>query len=297
MFRNYFKIAFRNLSRNKGFSAINIIGLAIGMASALVILLWVQNERSIDRSYPNADRLYLLYNRDTIDHTIWAWNQTPKSIAPVLKKDYAAVEDAARYRDIRFLLTVGDKSLNSDGAYADSGFIKMFGFPLLQGDPALALAGPNNIVLTEQTAKRLFGSQDPMGRIVRINNSDEFTVSGVLKDLSANTSFHFDYLVPWLFMAHQGWNDEQNWGNNSIYTYVLLQPGVSGAAFQYPGREYYPASFQRHGKSLWRTNDPPPPVWRGKKREAGGRPTRYGPVILHYRCFHPAHCVYQLHEP
>jgi ABC-type antimicrobial peptide transport system permease subunit len=231
MFRNYFKIAFRNLSRNKGFSAINIIGLAIGMASALLILLWVQNERSIDRSYPNADRLYLLYNRDTIDHTIWAWNQTPKSIAPILKENYSAVEDASRYRDFRFLLTVGDKSINSDGAYADSGFIKMFGFPMLQGDPALALAGPNDIVLTDQTAKRLFGSRDPMGRIVRINNSDEFTVSGVLKDLSSTTSFHFDYLVPWLFMTHQGWNDEQNWGNNSVYTYVLLRHGVSEAAF------------------------------------------------------------------
>src|SRR5579863_7566398 len=100
MFRNYFKIAVRNLTRNKTFSFINICGLAVGMACALLIGLWVQNELRIDRTYPKTDRIYLLYNRDRIDGTIWVWDQTPKSTAPVLKKDYPAVEDAVRYMPI-----------------------------------------------------------------------------------------------------------------------------------------------------------------------------------------------------
>jgi len=231
MFRNYFKIAVRNLSRNKGFSLINISGLAIGMAAALLIGLWVQNELSIDRTYPRTDRLYMLYNRAILNGAPWVWNQTPKSIAPVLGKDYPAVEDAARYRETRFLTTVGETRLNSDGAFADSGFIQMFGFPLLEGDPAHALTGVYNIVLTEQMAKKLFGNQDPMGRTVRIDSNAVFTVSGILKDLPATTSFQFDYLVPWLYMTHLGWNDEQNWGNNSIDTYVLLRPGTTEQAF------------------------------------------------------------------
>jgi putative ABC transport system permease protein len=231
MFRNYFTIAWRNLTRNKGFSIINILGLAIGMASALLILLWVQNELSIDRSYPNASRLYLLFNHGDVGGQDWAWNQTPKSIAPVLRKDYPAIEDAARYTDNRFLVTVGDTRLNSYGAFADSGFIQMFGFPLLQGDPARALTGTYDIVLTEQMAKRLFGNADPMGRTVRLDSNADFTVTGVLKDLPATTSFHFNYLVSWLYMTHLGWNDDQNWGDNSIYTYVLLRPGVPEASF------------------------------------------------------------------
>jgi putative ABC transport system permease protein len=227
MLKNYFTIAFRNLTRKPGFSIINILGLAIGMTSALLIGIWVHNELSIDRGYPNANRLFLLYNRDTIDNELWAWNQTPKSIAPVLKKDYPVVEDAARYLEIRPLLTAGERQLYSHGALADSSFLQLFGFPLLRGDPARSLTGTYNIVLTEQMAQRLFGNGDPMGRIVRLDNNADFIVSGILRDLPASTSFHFDFLVPWQYLTHVGGNDEQNWGNNSIYTYVLTRPGVS----------------------------------------------------------------------
>jgi putative ABC transport system permease protein len=231
MFRNYFKIAIRNLTRKPGFSLINILGLSIGMTAALLIGLWVQNQLSIDRSYPNADRLYTLYNRDTVNGEIWVWNQTPKSLVPVLKKDYPGVENAARYIHNTFLTSVGDKHLNDPGGIADSDFLSMFGFPMLEGDPARALTSTYNIVLTQTMAKRLFGSQDPMGRTVTIDSNTNFTVTGVLKDLPSTTSFKFDYLVPWSYLAHLGWNDEQNWGNNSVYTYVLTRPGVSEASF------------------------------------------------------------------
>jgi putative ABC transport system permease protein len=231
MFSNYFTIAWRNLIRNRTFSMINILGLAIGMTAALLIGLWVHNELSIDRIYPATDRLYLLYNRDTVNGEIWVWNQTPKSLVPVLKKDYPGVENAARYVDNTFLTSVGDKHLNDPGGIADSSFLTMFGFPMLEGDPVRALNSTYNIVLTQQTAKRLFGDQDPMGRIVLIDSNANFTVTGVLKDLPSTTSFKFDYLVPWSYMARLGWNDEQNWSNYSVATYVLLKSGMTREAF------------------------------------------------------------------
>lgn len=231
MLKSFFLLTWRHLIRNKGFSTINIAGLAIGMASALLIGLWINNELHIDRIYPKTGRLYMLYNRGTSEGQTIVWDQTPKSIAPVLKKDYPGVEDAARYVRDHFLISAGETHLNSTVAFADSGFLDMFGFPMLEGDPAHALGSTYNIVLTQQMAKRLFGDRDPMGRTVRLDSNSIVTVTGVLADLPATTSFSFDYLLPWSYMNHLGWNDEQNWGNNSISTYVLLEPGVTEASF------------------------------------------------------------------
>ncbi|HVU99622.1 MAG TPA: ABC transporter permease [Puia sp.] len=230
MLHNYLKIAIRNLLRNKGFSAINISGLAIGMASALLILLWVHNELTFDRWYPNTSRLYQLYNRDNLQGNLVAWPNTPKPLAPFIKKDFPDVEDVTRYRNVIYLLSTGDTRLNSRGACADSAFLKMFGLPMIQGDAAHALSSPGGIVLTRQMAKNLFGNSDPMGKIVRIDSNTNFTVTGVLKDLPANTSFQFDYLLPWSFVIRTS-HDNDQWGTNSVFTFVLLKPGASQAAF------------------------------------------------------------------
>lgn len=231
MFKNFFKIAIRNLWRNKGFSAINIFGLAIGMASALLIFLWIQNEVSMDRFHKKGDRIYWMYNRDKdSEGNKWAWGNTPKVLAPALKKDYPEVEDASRFTNITFLLTVGDTKLNERGAFVDSGFLSMFSFPLLKGNAKNALNDNHDIVLTEKFARVLFGNADPMGKIVRVDSVENFTVTGILKDLPNNTQFSFDYLLPWSFMKKLGWDDD-NWQNNSTETYVLLKPGSSEAAF------------------------------------------------------------------
>ena len=230
MLHNYLKIAIRNLLRNKGFSAINIGGLAIGMASALLILLWVHDELGFDRWYPNTARLYKLYNRDNFQGNIVAWPNTPKPLAPYIGKDFATVENVTRYRNVVFLLTSGETRLNAGGAFADSGFIKMFGLPLLKGDPGHALNTPGGIVLTQKLAKTLFGDSDPMGKTIRMDSNNNFTVTAVLKDLPGNTSFDFDYLLPWSFMMATT-HDNDQWGTNSVYTFVLLKPGASQAAF------------------------------------------------------------------
>ncbi|MEO6136601.1 MAG: ABC transporter permease [Ginsengibacter sp.] len=231
MFKNYFKIAFRNLWRNKAFSGINIFGLAIGMASAILILLWIQNEMSMERFHKKGDRTYVMFNRDKDPSgEAWAWGNTPKILAPTLKKDYPEVEEAVRFNNITFLVTAGDKKLNTRGAFVDSGFLNVFSYPLLKGNPAKVLTGNYSIVLTEKFAKALFGNEDAMGKIVRVDSVHNCTVTGILKDLPNNTQLNFAYLLPWSYMHKLGWDDEY-WGNNSVTTYTLLKPGSSQAAF------------------------------------------------------------------
>ncbi len=210
---------------------INITGLAIGMAAAILILLWIQNELSIDRFYEKVDRTYLMHNRDKRpDGEIWAWPSTPKIMAPTLKKDYPEVEDAVRYRNVTFLLTVGDKKINQRGSFADSTFLNVISFPLLKGNPQTALNSGHSIVLTQQFAKALFGDEDAMGKIVRVDSTHNCTVTGILKDLPNNTKFEFAYILPWTYMEKIGWGDD-SWNNNSVRTYVLLKEGTSQAVF------------------------------------------------------------------
>lgn len=231
MFKNYCKIAFRNLFRNKAFSLINICGLAIGMASAILILLWVQNELGFDRFYSKTDRLYMMYNRDKVNGETQVWNATPKILAGTLKKDYPEVADATRFTNITFLVSSSiNKRFNLRGAFTDPGFLSMFDFPLLQGKATDALKNNNNIVLTEKLAVKLFGKEDPVGKIVTIDSTARFTVSAILKDLPDNTSFDFEYLLPWSFVKSLGWDDDK-WSNFSTRTYALLKPNTSQAAF------------------------------------------------------------------
>ena len=231
MFKNFFKTTVRSLWKNKGFAAINIAGLSIGMAAAILILLWIQNQLSVDRFFANESRIYQLYNRDKDGSgEKFAWPNTPKMMGPTLKKDYPEVEDAVRYNNITLLLTADDKHLNTQGAFVDAGFLNVFDLPLLQGSKSNALNSSYNIILTEEFAKKLFGNENAIGKIVRVDSVNNCTVTAVLKDLPNNTQFNFEYLLPWSYMVKLGWDDSV-WNNNGVYTYVLLKPGASQAAF------------------------------------------------------------------
>jgi ABC-type antimicrobial peptide transport system permease subunit len=223
MFKNYLKVAFRNLWKNKGFSFINIIGLAIGMASAILILLWIQNEVSYDGFHEKKDRIYEAWNKAEFSGAMHCWNTTPKPLAAAMKRDFPEVEHAVRVNwPSRLLFTVGEKKFMESGNAVDSIFLQVFSFPMLQGNPATALNDPYSIVLTESFAKTLFGTADVMRKVIRIDNKDNYTVTGILKDLPNNTRFTFKYLLPWAQVRRQGY-DESNWGNNSTRTYVLLR--------------------------------------------------------------------------
>ena len=232
MLRNFFKVTVRNLWRNKSFSTINILGLAIGMASALLIGLWISNELSVDRFYTNKDRIYHMYSREVDNGNLDAWGRTPSPLARELKTTFPDVEDAVRFRTVYFLMTEGEKQFNLEGAFADSGLLSILDFPLLQGQARTALNSPHSIVLTEHVAKSLFGAEDAMGKTVRIDSNDNFTVTGILKDLPSNTGFTFQYLLPWSYVDQLGWDVVGGtWQYTNSGCYVMLKPGASEAEF------------------------------------------------------------------
>ncbi|HSC54514.1 MAG TPA: ABC transporter permease [Phnomibacter sp.] len=230
MLKNYIKIAWRNLMRNKGFSFLNIAGLAVGMASAMLILLWIHSEMNFDRFYSKSDRIYTLNNRDKFNGELWAWNTTPKVLAPTMAQELPDIEQFTRYNESTFLFTVGDTRLNESGAFVDSAFFKIFNFQFAQGDPNTALDKINNIVITQDFAKKMFGKEAALGKTIKVDSTDYFTVTGVLNTLPDNSRFRFDYVMPWSYMKKIKW-DDQNWGNNSTKSYVLLKTGVSQASF------------------------------------------------------------------
>jgi ABC-type antimicrobial peptide transport system permease subunit len=233
MIRNFFLLSYRNLQKHKGFALINISGLSIGMATALLILLWVANEWSYDRFYPNADRLYQCWNRDKGNKGIDCWNITPKSLAGGLKLDYPEIEKATRVGwDETLLFSIGDKKMNIKGSMVDPDFLTMFGLPFEQGDPNIALNHPGDIVITEKLARKLFGEEDPKGKSILIDNRYPYQVSGVMKDLPNNTQFDFEFLLPWSYMHDTG-QDDSSWENNSTKNYVLLKPHVKLADLNY----------------------------------------------------------------
>jgi putative ABC transport system permease protein len=232
MLKNYFTVAFRNLLRSKGFSFINILGLSIGMASALLILLWVENEWSYDRTYPNSDRLYLVWNKDKWTNDTVCWPTTPKIMGSVLKTDFPEIEKSSRVNWTQTLLfSVGEKRLNIKGTMVDPDFLSMFSVPFVEGNAGTALNNPTSIVITQSLAQKLFGSEDALGKTVKLDNKDVFNVSGVIKDLPNNTSFDYEFLTPWSYMKTRG-DEDSSWGNNSTRNFVLLKPNTSLEALQ-----------------------------------------------------------------
>src|ERR1700748_3531935 len=147
MIKNYFKITLRNLWRNKGFSAINIIGLAVGMAAAMLILLWIQNERSFDGFHKNKNRIYQVWNQVTVDGKISCWNSVSAPVGPIVQKDLPEVERSVRIDyNSRLLFSVGDKKITTNSGLAvDTGFLQMFTFPMLEGNPSTALNDMHSI--------------------------------------------------------------------------------------------------------------------------------------------------------
>jgi len=227
MLKNFVKIAIRNLLRSKGFSVINILGLAVGMASAILILLWIQNEMSYDQFHEKKDRIVEVWNKATFDGNLNCWNTTPKVLARTLERDFPEVEQSVRVDwNNDHLFSVGEKRITLKGSPVDSNFFQVFSFRLLKGQTSTVLNDQHNIVLTESTARKLFGNEEPMGKIIKLDNADNFTVTGIVKDLPNNTRFNFEYLLPWSYVRFKG-NDDNYWGNNSTRTYALLKPGIN----------------------------------------------------------------------
>jgi putative ABC transport system permease protein len=232
MIKNYLKIAFRNILRYKAFSFINIAGLAVGMASAILIFLWMYNQVTFDNFHEKKDRIYEVWNRSNTNGKINCWNVTPMPLGPALQKDCPEIEQVARINyPEKFLFSYGDKRLVFEGCVAEPSFLNIFSYPLIAGNMETALKDPFSLVISEKMAQTLFGKEDPMGKVIKLENAKDFTVTGVLKDLPTNTYFKFDYLVSWLFMKEMGY-ENQHWGNNCIATYALLKPNTTLASVE-----------------------------------------------------------------
>ncbi len=233
MLKNYFKTAWRSLIRGKGFSFINITGLAIGMAGAVLILLWLQNEISFDKFHTNKNNLYQVYGLGSnVDGHQQEIGVVSQQIGPFLKQNYPEVEATARLSDVHsFLFTANNKSFTGiEGDFVDESFLQMFSFPLVEGNKNNQLKNVYSISITQTLAKKLFGNEDAIGKIIKIDSVDNFTVTGVLKDLPSNTEFDFEYLLSWDYYKKIGWNND-SWLNNDTYTFLQLKSNVNGAAF------------------------------------------------------------------
>ncbi len=227
MLKNYLKIAFRNIRKHKIYTFINISGLAIGMACCLLIFLWVKFELGYDRFHEKADRIYRIANEAQIGKTEINQTMTSAPLGPRLKADYPQVEEALRiYLRTNTLVTQDNNNFREDILFADSTFFDMFSFVLIKGDSRSALCKPNSVILTESTAKRIFGENNPVDKLLKLNGNNIFTVKGVMKDVPDNSHFHFDIVVS--MMSDQGsYRNTNYWGSNRFLTYILLKNGAS----------------------------------------------------------------------
>ncbi len=232
MLKNYLKIAWRNLVTNKIYSLLNILGLAIGMAVALIIGLWVNWEISFDRFLPNYEQVYQTeINYTTSQNGTYTQNAVALPLAEVFRKEIPEIKHAAECDWInQHSLLVGEKKVLLDGAQAGSDFLNILQYDLLKGNAATALKETYSIVLTESTAKALFGDEDPMNKEVRIDNQHNLTVTGILKDIPDNSTLKFSYIVPFSYYAEStDWVKQAltKWTNQSNQLFVELQPGVT----------------------------------------------------------------------
>ncbi len=234
MLKNYLLIALRNIFRNKLFSTVNILGLALGIGSALLIFLWVNDELEYDHFHANADRLYrIMENQKYTDGRLYTFAATPGPMAPFIKEKFPEIEMATRFTwEVNLLFQLGDKSFFETGRYVDQDFLDMFSFPFVHGDIATALKDKSSIVITEKMAMKYFGESDVLGKDFLLNTKNSFKVTGVIKDPPKNSSIQFDYLLPFQFFFDENKNWIDQWGNNNIRTFILLRADTDPTDFE-----------------------------------------------------------------
>jgi putative ABC transport system permease protein len=237
MFRNYLKVALRNLWKNKGYSAINIVGLAVGLATCLVIVLFVWDELSYDRFHEKADRIYRINSDIKFGGSDMTLTVSSDPMGATLKKDNPQVEQYARIyaSSGSKLLKKGDSYLNEQSiAYVDSTFFDVFSFPLVSGNPKTVLSDPNTAVVSETAALKYFGTMDAVGKILETNSKEIYKVTGVMKDMPRNSHFIFDVLLS-MDNVQYGFG---TYLSHNFQTYIVLKEGADPGEFKRIFREF-----------------------------------------------------------
>lgn len=228
MIRNYFKIALRNLLKNKVYSFINIGGLAVGMSVAILIGLWIYDETSANKHHKNYESIYQVMMHQTFDGHRGSQLSLPYPMGEELKTKYPDFEAVAMCDwGANHSLVAGNQKFLKNGHYIGTEAIEMFSLKLLNGDKN-PLKEPYSIVLTEETAQTIFGKQDPIGKTIRVDNTVDLKVTAVVEKQPKNATLQFDYLIPWLLQEKTDPEIKNNtWGSNSYQIFVQLKEGVS----------------------------------------------------------------------
>ncbi|MEM1095894.1 MAG: ABC transporter permease [Bacteroidota bacterium] len=235
MLRNYLTVAWRSMRRHPGYTAINLTGLAVGLAASLFIGLWVADELNVDRFYAEGDQVHRVWRNVNIGGEVYTWGATAKPLAAVLENDYPEVEAVAQTSWTQDIVLARDgETFRESGTYVNATFFGVFPRPFLQGDPATALANPQGVVLTAQTARKLFGDAwnegSLLGRPVTLDQDRDGVITGVIEDWPATASFQYDVMLSVdEFASRNTW--VERWGNNAFPIYVKLREDANADAF------------------------------------------------------------------
>ncbi|KKO92675.1 hypothetical protein AAW12_03625 [Sphingobacterium sp. Ag1] len=223
MIKNFIKTALRNLWKTKGYSFLNIFGLAVGIAAASLIFLWVESQLGYNGNFANKKNIYVVKSKQTYDGATYVFESTPGPFAQSVAKEIPGIKHAVRMSwNSPMLFSVGDNNIFQTGVYADGSIADVLSLEFLEGDRKTAFDQVNNIVLSETAAHKLFGNRPALGKTVKTNNTEPFIVAGVIKDLPKNSSYDFQWLIPFKkFEAGQDWLE--NWGNNGVQTLVQVE--------------------------------------------------------------------------
>lgn len=225
MFRLNLKIALRNLWKNKGFSLINIGGLAIGLATCMLLLLYVWYEYGYDKQFTANDKTYVVYQNAEANGKTFSWAWTPNVMASEVAAKIPGVKYASHstYPDSK-LISVGEKKLTGKIVFTDPSFVKILDYQFIKGNREQVLKDVNTIILTKSFAKKLFGNEDPINKTVKLDNQDLLKVEAIIEDVPTNSSINFECLMPWaLFVKREPWAKDNNWGSNMCLTMVQLK--------------------------------------------------------------------------
>ena len=230
MLKNYFKIAWRNLVKNKVSSFINIAGLSVGLATGIIILLVTTDEYSYDKFNHNLDDIYILMKNQNMNGDIKTSRVTPGPLAATVRNDIPEIKYVVRATEgDQELIRTGDKSIYVNGIYAEPDFFNMMTFPAQEGNPVSALQDPSSAVITVSTAKKLFGKVDAMGKVFMLNNTHALKVVSIIRDVPHNSSNQFDIVLPFhLFEMDNNWLNK--WDDNRIHTWIQVKPNVNLAS-------------------------------------------------------------------
>jgi putative ABC transport system permease protein len=252
MIKNYIRTAFRNLIKNKSSSFINILGLAIGLCSCMLIGIYIRNELKYDQFQVKGDRIFRVIMEYAFNGapTSKKGNFTSMKVAPVLKRNFPVVQEAVRMDKAATVVRYQDKLLNEKNFFrADPGFFRIFSFPMLKGNPATALNGPHQIVLTQTTAERYFGKENPMGKMLSLDaEGAEYVVTGLVADCPPNSQIKFDFLAS--FTSSDLKDQEQSYWDANYTTYLLLRDPVSADPLEKQVNEFMTKEMAGQGASI-----------------------------------------------